>query len=361
MGLAVPSQAGASRELQRIKAVSPAVDDGRVTPVAPDPVPVGEPVSPELALVDPELAARLRASLPVIELEPPAPPLRAVPAPAHDGGEVIALRQPAHEDASLWVAETIPPTTAAGAPPAADRSDTRRLLTAFLAGAAVAAVVTTGVIGELGESRQTVFGDPGTVPPATSPAASGTEQSGAAKAPATSGGSPTKGSAASPSKPEPGSGKPLTQPRAHSAGPAKQTGSKPAAKPKQATRAHATTKQPSAPKQGAAKSGAAAKPSAKASASTPPAAKQADSAAEPRKFAWAPVAGAVAYRFELFRGSQQVLRATTKSAAFELGSTWRHRGHAEELSAGSYRWYVWPILPSGAASEAVVQARLTVP
>lgn len=84
-------------------------------------------------------------------------------------------------------------------------------------------------------------------------------------------------------------------------------------------------------------------------------------APEPRRFAWAPVAGAVSYRFELFRGDEQVLRTATTTPGYELPPSWRHEGREERLTPGSYRWYVWPVLASGPADAAVVQARLDVP
>ena len=84
-------------------------------------------------------------------------------------------------------------------------------------------------------------------------------------------------------------------------------------------------------------------------------------APEPRRFAWAPVAGAVSYRFELFRGEEQVLRTTTTNPVYELPTSWEHEGREERLTSGSYRWYVWPVLASGLAEAAIVQARLDVP
>ena len=84
-------------------------------------------------------------------------------------------------------------------------------------------------------------------------------------------------------------------------------------------------------------------------------------APEPRRFAWAPVTGAVSYRFELFRGDEQVLRTTTTNPAYELPTSWDHEGREESLTPGSYRWYVWPVLASGPAEAAIVQARLDVP
>jgi hypothetical protein len=84
-------------------------------------------------------------------------------------------------------------------------------------------------------------------------------------------------------------------------------------------------------------------------------------AAPARRFAWAPVKGAVGYRVELFRGNQQVLRTTTKQPVYELPASWKHQGRAERLTPGAYRWYVWPVLKSGPSAQAVVQARLDVP
>ena len=121
-----------------------------------------------------------------------------------------------------------------------------------------------------------------------------------------------------------------------------------------------------APKATPAQKKAAAKPKAKAGSKPAPAKKTSKPATRtpavpPRRFAWAPVEGAVGYRVELFRGNEQVLRATTKRPVFELAGQWRHQGRTERLTAGSYRWYVWPVLQSGPAAQAVVQARLDVP
>ena len=55
------------------------------------------------------------------------------------------------------------------------------------------------------------------------------------------------------------------------------------------------------------------------------------------------------------------LRATTPQPAYELPTSWQHDGREERLTSGSYQWYVWPVLASGPADSAVVQARLDVP
>ena len=82
---------------------------------------------------------------------------------------------------------------------------------------------------------------------------------------------------------------------------------------------------------------------------------------ESKRFAWAPVNGAVGYRFELFRGRQAGARRADEDAGVRAPGPWRHAGRTETLTKGDYRWYVWPLRPSGPAAVAVVQARLSVP
>ena len=91
--------------------------------------------------------------------------------------------------------------------------------------------------------------------------------------------------------------------------------------------------------------------------SKPPATSRASAA---RRFAWAPVKGARAYRFELFRGPEQVLVRRTETPALQLPPSWQTDGRRVTLEPGDYRWYVWPVLPDGVAAGAVMQARLTV-
>ena len=97
-------------------------------------------------------------------------------------------------------------------------------------------------------------------------------------------------------------------------------------------------------------------------AQTPPATpKSTPPPPAPRRFSWAPVENAVAYHVELFRGADRILARETTKPVLDLGESWRHEGRLVRLTPGTYRWYVWPVTSSGRAAQAVVQARLTVP
>jgi hypothetical protein len=108
-----------------------------------------------------------------------------------------------------------------------------------------------------------------------------------------------------------------------------------------------------------------ASPTSKASGNpTPPAARPKQSAAsddDVRRLAWAPVAGAVGYHVELLRGSERVLVTQTTKPELELGPNRRYAGHVVRLTPGTYRWYVWPVTKTGRAAQTVVQAQLSVP
>ena len=84
-------------------------------------------------------------------------------------------------------------------------------------------------------------------------------------------------------------------------------------------------------------------------------------ASEPKRFAWAPVNGAVGYRFELFRGDKQVLDVRTTTPGYELPARWRHEGRDRDPHEGRLPLVRLAVRPSGPAAVAVVQARLTVP
>jgi hypothetical protein len=241
---------------------------------------------------------------------------------------VVAEPEPVVVHPSLVGAgnEVAPPAVR---PPVASRGPSgptvRRTLVTFAAGAVAATFVVVGVIAALGESdaKQQAVGDvsaPSLAPPTvTAPVPKST----------------------APSRPTGAAKKPTATASKKASAAAKKSPS--AAKKK----APAAVNKSSVAK----KKGTATKKSGATKAATAPA----------RRFAWAPVEGAVGYRVELFRGDEQVLRTTTKQPVYELPASWRHQDKAERLTPGSYRWYVWPVLSSGPAAQAVVQARLDVP
>jgi hypothetical protein len=309
MGLAVPSLAEASSRLpSSVKADPASADDVLVTSVASSPPAGDEPVSPELALVDPELRERLRDLLPEIELEPPPPVLRALPDPESEADRALTpppelVEAPGPVPAPV---ATLPvrPAPVYLYPTRGERM--RSFAKAFALGAAAATVITVGVVAELGDGPAATE-DPGTTPPRV-----------AAPVPV-------------PAPSDTSGGSTITKPA---------TGTK--TQPKGATKPKIAAGKSSAPRQ--------------QKAPPPPAA-----SSEPRRFAWAPVEGAVGYRLELFRGDRQVFETRTKQPVYELPTRWRHDGVTQTLTTGDYRWYVWPLLANGQSRAAVVQARLTVP
>jgi hypothetical protein len=100
-------------------------------------------------------------------------------------------------------------------------------------------------------------------------------------------------------------------------------------------------------------------PETTATATEPPA--PAEPTPVPRRFAWAPVAGADAYRVEFFRGNVRVYVASPKTAQLTVPASWTLGGKRRMLTPGEYRWYVWPITSGRTAQNAVVQATLVVP
>jgi hypothetical protein len=85
-------------------------------------------------------------------------------------------------------------------------------------------------------------------------------------------------------------------------------------------------------------------------------------AAATRTLAWAPIEGAAGYQVELFRGSRKVFSEQTPATRLELGNTWKYEGTTFSLEPGNYLWYVWPILKSGARGQvAIVRAKLLIP
>jgi hypothetical protein len=82
--------------------------------------------------------------------------------------------------------------------------------------------------------------------------------------------------------------------------------------------------------------------------------------AVPRRFSWAPLPGAEAYEFELFRKDSRVFVGSSQRAELTLPPRWAFAGNRQTLTAGEYRWYVWPITSGKRAPAAIVQATLRV-
>jgi hypothetical protein len=80
----------------------------------------------------------------------------------------------------------------------------------------------------------------------------------------------------------------------------------------------------------------------------------------PRLFAWAPADGASGYHVELFRGGSRVFAADTSRPQITIPAVWTQGGRRYRLEAVGYRWYVWPIVSGQRASQAIVQATLVV-
>lgn len=57
---------------------------------------------------------------------------------------------------------------------------------------------------------------------------------------------------------------------------------------------------------------------------------------------WRRVTGARYYNLQLFRGRHKLLSAWPTRARYALTAHWRYAGRMRRMSAGRYRWYVWP-------------------
>jgi hypothetical protein len=279
------------------------------------------------------------------------------PAPLEPEGRTLAAIAPAMPHPLARPAATTRPKRSSRPP------RRRRGTLLFLASVAVASLAVLGILNLTGGSSS---GSPeATATPASGkPIQSEAQSSNGQESPAAK----PKAAAKPKVQTKPGAGSKLkatTKPDATASRPKATTKPKAAVKPSATTKPRATTPRNATTKPKATTtSKAAAKPKASATsgakaASKPKAPKAA--APEPRRFAWAPVEGAVGYHVELFRGPDRVLAEETKEPVLELGQTWRHEGRVVRLTAGSYRWYVWPVTESGRATQAVVQAKLSVP
>jgi len=303
--------------------------------------------------------------LPVPALEPgpvarrviDAEPARAVPFPEIEAPAValdrladvtVPATQPTHGFSTMPHPVARPATQRRARASAGSRKRGRaRGILAFLVAVAVASAAVLGITRLTAGTSEGPAGKSGTAavgaPPVAKKSAGKTKAASSTKKPATK--KPAR------AKPKPAASKPaVTKPPATKKTSAANAPTKPkttaAAKPK--TRASVKPK----PKTTTPKPKAATTPPKKTAA--------APAAAETRRFAWAPVDGAVGYHVELFRGNDRVLAQDTKEPVLELAPSWRYEGRTVTLTPGEYRWYVWPVTASGRGTQAVVQAKLTV-
>ncbi len=83
----------------------------------------------------------------------------------------------------------------------------------------------------------------------------------------------------------------------------------------------------------------------------------------PQTFVWPTVEGVGAYEVELFRDEERILVARTAQPRLTLDRQWTYRGRRFTLAPGSYRWSVRPLRRSGAAQKrgkTIVEAALVV-
>ena len=259
----MPSVAEASSGLPPVKPGNSSADDEIVTTVAFTPPVEDEPVSPELALVDPVLAERLRAEMVVPELEPEPEP---EPEPAASNLHVLRLGRAGAGRRAMPARRTWTRRR--------NRCSSRRR--PWFPGRRDGARRCPGLSRR--SSRGPSWGR-------SSRSASSRRWGRRTAAPTeavTESGVPTLVSPP-----------PTTSPSA----PAVST---PGSKEASLAEGRAKATGPKAEAEGRAGQ----QPATKAVPKSP--------AAPPRRFAWAPVDGAVSYRVELFRGNDQVLQATTE-------------------------------------------------
>ena len=71
----------------------------------------------------------------------------------------------------------------------------------------------------------------------------------------------------------------------------------------------------------------------------------------PPRLVWVASAGADYYNVQLFRGGTKILSVWPTATSYQLKKTWKYQGRRYQLTAGLYRWYVWPGLGAKAAAH----------
>ena len=348
---------------------APAAPSGETT-ASSVPAPAVEPPHEDVAPVassasTPVVVEPVVDALPVPALEPePGPvarrvieaePARAIPLPEVEAPAValdrvadvtVPATQPAHDFSTMPHPVARPATQRRARASAGSRKRGRaRGILAFLVAVAVASAAVLGITRLTAGTSEGPAGKSGTAavgaPPVAKKSAGKTKAATSTKKPATK--KPAR------AKPKPAASKravtkPVTTKKTSAANAS--TKPKTTAAPKPKTQASVMPKTTTT------------KPKV---ATTPPKKTAgAPAAGETRRFAWAPVDGAVGYHVELFRGNDRVLAQDTKEPVLELAPSWRYQGRNVTLTPGEYRWYVWPVTASGRGTQAVVQAKLTV-
>jgi hypothetical protein len=266
-----------------------------------------EPLSPELVLVDPELATLARARLPDLRdsLAPGKSRLHAGP----------QRPTPADEHPTTPAAE--PVDIVRPSPPESHRRKRSRA-TRVLVGLAIVALV-AAVLG-----WRAVHGSNDAAAPGPASTATQTRQAAVA--------------AGAPRKPTRQPRKPTRQPKpapkaslrtGKAPSPRHQPPGKPTARSESKRRSHRSIhRRPKPAPQRPVPHGAAA-------------------ALPARIFVWPPVPHARFYDIQFFRNGRRILRAAPKAPRFRLRLKWSFRGRSLELKPGTYVWVVRPVTGSG--------------
>ena len=82
-----------------------------------------------------------------------------------------------------------------------------------------------------------------------------------------------------------------------------------------------------------------------------------------RNFGWVPAAATSAYDVAFYRAGRRIFAARTTQAKITVAESWIYSGRRERFAPGVYRWYVWPIYKSGSGMRRgtpIVNSKLTV-
>jgi hypothetical protein len=80
----------------------------------------------------------------------------------------------------------------------------------------------------------------------------------------------------------------------------------------------------------------------------------------PPLLVWRRVPRASFYNVQLYRGRVKVLSAWPTRPRLQLRARWTYRGRQQKLSAGTYRWYVWPAFRVNRYGRLLGQSTFTV-